>query len=224
MSSESSPGRGPRLVGSDPMAYDRSKRLFDLALSVPVFVASLPVQAMVGALVRVRLGSPVLFRQRRPGLHGLPFELVKFRTMHPVENQRGWVDDASRMTRLGRALRSSSLDELPSLWNVIRGEMSLVGPRPLLMEYLERYTPAQDRRHDVRPGLTGLAQVSGRNALSWEEKFRLDVEYVDHQSLKLDLRILAVTTIAVLRRQGISSEGHVTATEFKGSMAGKDAP
>jgi len=200
------------------------KRALDLFLSVPATLVSLPVQVAVGTAVARCLGRPVLFRQQRPGLHGEPFELVKFRTMRPVDPSRGWTDDASRLTPFGAWLRATSLDELPSLWNVVRGDMSLVGPRPLLMEYLERYSPDQARRHDVKPGLTGLAQVSGRNGLSWKDRFRLDLAYVDRRSLWLDLRILSVTLVSVLRREGISSEGHVTATEFKGSMAGKDAP
>ena len=196
------------------------KRALDLVLGVPALVVSLPVQAVVALLVRLRTGSPVLFRQQRPGLHGEPFELVKFRTMLPVDKARGLSDDASRMTQLGAFLRSSSLDELPTLWNIVRGEMSLVGPRPLLMQYLPRYSPEQTRRHDTRPGLTGLAQVSGRNALTWEEKFRLDVEYVDHQSLLLDLAIMARTILSVLRRDGISADGQATMPEFLGNPVG----
>lgn len=200
-----------------PLGY-RGKRALDLLLSVPALVISLPVQAAVALLVRLRLGSPVLFRQQRPGLHGEPFELLKFRSMLPVDEARGLTDDASRMTGLGAFLRSSSLDELPTLWNIVRGEMSLVGPRPLLMQYLARYSAEQSRRHDTRPGLTGLAQVSGRNALTWEEKFRLDVEYVDHQSFLLDLAIIARTILSVLRRDGISADGQATMPEFTGVL------
>lgn len=195
------------------------KRAFDLAVAVPALLLSAPLQAVIAALVARRLGRPVLFRQTRPGLHGEPFELVKFRTMLPVDEARGLVDDASRMTSFGSFLRSTSLDELPTLVNVVRGDMSLVGPRPLLMRYLPRYTLEQARRHEVRPGLTGLAQVSGRNALSWEDKFRLDIAYVDHHSVRGDLAILWRTLSSVLRRDGISAEGEVTMPEFMGSTA-----
>ena len=194
----------------------RGKRAFDLALGIPLLVVTAPVQAAVALAVRRNLGSPVLFRQERPGLGGKPFLLRKFRSMRDVDPSAGLVTDEQRLTAFGRRLRSTSLDELPTLWNVIRGEMSLVGPRPLLMSYLDRYTPEQARRHDVRPGLTGLAQVSGRNLLTWEEKFRLDLEYVDHASLGLDLRILARSLSRVLRRDGISAEGSSTMPEFRG--------
>lgn len=190
------------------------KRALDLAMTVPALVVSLPVQAVVGAAVAVKLGRPVLFRQTRPGLDSAPFELVKFRTMLPVDPERGRIDDASRMTPFGSLLRTTSLDELPTLWNILRGDMSLVGPRPLLMQYLDRYSTVQARRHEVRPGLTGLAQISGRNALAWEEKFLVDVYYVDHHSLLLDLKILLATIVKVLRREGISADGHVTVQEF----------
>lgn len=198
------------------MSY-RGKRLLDLALGIPAIVLSLPVQAVVAALIRWRMGSPILFRQTRPGLHGVPFDLVKFRSMLSINEAAGLVDDASRMTPLGSALRSTSLDELPTLWNVVRGQMSLVGPRPLRMEYLPRYTPTQATRHDVRPGITGLAQVSGRNALTWEEKLRLDVEYVKRQSFGLDLLLIARTCIIVFRRKGISAPGFATMPEFTGA-------
>lgn len=191
--------------------------MFDLALTLPTLVLSLPVQAVVALVVRRSLGTPVLFRQLRPGLGGEPFEMMKFRTMLDPDPSLGLVDDASRMTSLGRALRASSLDELPSLWNIVRGDMSLVGPRPLLMQYLPRYTPEQARRHEVRPGLTGLAQVSGRNALTWERKFELDVEYVDTHSLLGDLRILLATVAKVLKRDGIAAEESVTMPEFMGT-------
>ncbi|MGZ4556275.1 MAG: sugar transferase [Mycobacteriaceae bacterium] len=200
------------------MTSYRFKRPLDLALAIILCVLSLPIQAMVAMLVRMRLGSPVIFRQARPGAGGEPFELRKFRTMRPIDPSRGWVDDASRMTPFGAWLRSTSLDELPTLWNVVRGDMSLVGPRPLLTQYLDRYTPEQARRHEVRPGMTGLAQVSGRNALTWEQKFALDVRYVDTQSLLLDIRILLKTVLSVLRRDGIQAEGHVTMDEFQGSV------
>lgn len=188
---------------------DRAKRVFDVVVGGGVFIVSLPVQAVVAVLIGRSMGSPVLFRQPRPGKDGVVFELVKFRSMrHPDADH---VTDAQRLTRLGRFLRSTSLDELPTLWNVVRGDMSLVGPRPLLVEYLPLYTDEQARRHQVRPGVTGLAQVSGRNTLSWEEKFRLDVEYVDSASIGLDLRILAKTVARVLGRQDVTQDGHATA-------------
>jgi lipopolysaccharide/colanic/teichoic acid biosynthesis glycosyltransferase len=199
------------------VAAYRGKRVLDLALTVPALVLSLPVQAVVALMVRRDLGTPVTFRQIRPGLHGEPFELRKFRTMRPIDNEHGWIDDASRLTSFGRWLRSTSLDELPTLWNVLRGDMSLVGPRPLLLQYLQRYTPTQARRHEVRPGLTGLAQVCGRNALTWERKLDLDVEYVDRCSPLLDARIIGRTIGQVLRRHGISADGQATATEFLGT-------
>lgn len=202
---------------------DRSatlKRGLDLALASAGLVAAAPVLAGVAAAVRVGIGSPVLFRQRRPGLHGRPFLLAKFRTMTDARGPDGRpLPDDQRLTRLGRLLRATSLDELPELWNVVRGDMSLVGPRPLLMEYLDRYTPEQARRHEVKPGLTGWAAVNGRNALSWDEKFALDVWYVDHRSLTLDLKILARTVLAVVRREGISAEGSATMPVFMGSRA-----
>lgn len=194
-----------------------AKRCMDLALTLPVLVLTLPVQAVAGVAIRRSMGAPVLFRQQRPGLHGEPFEMVKFRTMLTPDPARGLVSDEDRMTRVGSILRSTSVDELPTLWNVVRGDMSLVGPRPLLMQYLERYTPEQARRHEVRPGLTGLAQVRGRNAISWDDRFAHDVEYVDSRSILLDVKILLRTVIQVVRREGISAEGHVTMTEFTGS-------
>ena len=215
-------------VSADPLrasvpdrGYLRVKRALDLAVAVPALVVSAPVQAVVAVAVRWRLGSPVLFRQTRPGLHAQPFELVKFRTMLPIDESSGRVDDASRMTALGSFLRATSLDELPTLWNVVRGDMSLVGPRPLLMQYLDRYTPQQARRNEVRPGLTGLAQVRGRNALTWEDKFRFDVEYVERRSLSLDLSILCGTVLAVLRRDGIAAQGEATMPEFLGTSPAK---
>lgn len=205
------------------MPRDTGKRLLDLALVVPALIASLPVQAVVAALVASRLGRPVLFRQTRPGLDGRPFELVKFRTMLPVDPVRGRTDDASRLTSFGAALRSTSLDELPTLWNVVRGDMSLVGPRPLLMQYLPLYDAEQARRHRVRPGLTGLAQVSGRNALGWADRLRLDVEYVDRRDARLDLKIMIKTIRAVLRREGITGAGEATVGEFVGTSTGSSA-
>lgn len=197
--------------------YDLGKRALDVSIAVPLFVLTLPVQAAAALAIRARLGSPVLFRQTRPGLHGEPFVMVKFRTMANADSSVRPADDASRLTPLGRWLRSTSIDELPTLWNIIRGDMSVVGPRPLLMQYLDRYTAEQARRHEVRPGLTGLAQVSGRNALDWDDRFRLDVEYVDHHSLRGDLTILLATVRAVVRRDGISAVGEATMAEFLGS-------
>ncbi|MCM0676314.1 sugar transferase [Micromonospora phytophila] len=191
----------------------------DLVGAALLLLLALPVLAVVAALVAGGLGRPVLFRQCRAGRHGRPFELVKFRTMHAPDPRRGRTADGDRLTPLGRWLRATSLDELPTLWNVLRGDMSLVGPRPLLNDYLDRYSPTQARRHEVRPGITGLAQVRGRNALSWEEKFDHDVWYVDHRSLRLDLRILLETARTVLRRDGVNAEGVATAPEFVGSRA-----
>ncbi|MGN9767005.1 sugar transferase [Micromonospora sp. SD12] len=196
---------------------ERGKRLLDVTVAIALLVLTAPVLAVVAALVAVGLGRPVLFRQCRAGRHGLPFELVKFRTMRPMDARRGLVTDAERLTPLGRWLRATSLDELPTLWNVLRGDMSLVGPRPLLPEYLTRYSPTQARRHEVRPGVTGLAQVRGRNSLSWEDKLELDVAYVDTRNLRLDLAILGATVWTVLRREGISAKGSATAPEFLGS-------
>ena len=195
------------------------KRIFDLVLALMAAILLAPVLAVVAVLVRTRLGSPVLFRQVRPGLHGQPFVMVKFRTMTDARGSDGaLLPDAVRLTPFGQFLRRASLDELPELWNVLRGEMSLVGPRPLLMQYLPLYSPAQARRHAVRPGVTGWAQVNGRNALSWEEKFTADVWYVDNRSLWLDLKILALTVLAVLGRKGISAAGEATMPPFTGSQ------
>lgn len=191
------------------------KRCLDVTVSAIGIVVTAPVQVVTAAVVLWAHGRPALFRQARPGRDGVVFELVKFRTMrHPDATH---VTDAERLTSVGRVLRSTSLDELPTLWNVLRGDMSLVGPRPLLVEYLPRYSPEQARRHEVRPGITGLAQVSGRNGLSWEEKLALDVEYVDRRSLRLDLAILASTVRSVLMRQGISGEGEATMSVFMGN-------
>jgi lipopolysaccharide/colanic/teichoic acid biosynthesis glycosyltransferase len=194
------------------------KRFLDIALTLPALVFLLPVLAIATLLVRVKLGSPVLFRQQRSGWHGRPFTILKFRTMTDDRDTQGnLLPDEERLTPFGRFLRSTSLDELPELINVLKGEMSLVGPRPLLMRYLDRYTPEQMRRHDARPGVTGWAQVNGRNAISWEQKLALDAWYVAHQSLRLDLKILARTFWKALAREGISREGHSTAPEFMGS-------
>jgi lipopolysaccharide/colanic/teichoic acid biosynthesis glycosyltransferase len=194
------------------------QRIFDiLAASVGLIVFS-PVLIVVAILVGRHMGRPVLFRQIRPGRHGVPFRMVKFRTMRDAVDANGVpLSDAERLTRLGRFLRASSLDELPELWNVLKGEMSLVGPRPLLMEYLPLYSPEQARRHEVRPGVTGWAQVNGRNALSWEEKFALDLWYVENRSLWLDLKIVWMTIRKVIKRDGISAEGEATMPKFTGS-------
>lgn len=199
--------------------YLAVKRVVDILVSTAGLLAAAPVMALVALLVRLRLGSPVLFRQVRPGKGAILFPLVKFRTM-----RSGPGSDAERMTGLGRRLRSTSLDELPSLWNVLRGDMSLVGPRPLLPAYLSRYTPQQARRHEVRPGLTGLAQVRGRNALTWEEKFSADVEYVDNLGLRLDAKILLATVVAVVKRTGISASGSATMPEFLGAGVSATEP
>lgn len=193
------------------------KRLFDIAVSFAALVLLLPVIVFVGWQVRRKLGAPVLFRQERPGLNGHPFKMIKFRTMRDALDAVGNpLPDSERMTPFGIFLRSSSLDELPELWNVLKGDMSLVGPRPLLMEYLPLYSPEQYRRHDVRPGVTGWAQINGRNALSWEEKFKLDVWYVNNRSLWLDLKIIFLTVKKVLMRDGISADGEVTMPKFTG--------
>jgi lipopolysaccharide/colanic/teichoic acid biosynthesis glycosyltransferase len=199
-------------------AFD-PKRLFDVAVAAPALVLLSPLILATALAVRWKMGSPVLFRQKRPGLGGKPFELVKFRTMLNANDRNGRpLADAERLTRFGRVLRATSLDELPQLWNVLKGDMSLVGPRPLLMEYLPRYSPEQARRHDVRPGLTGWTQVNGRNALGWDAKFALDVWYVDNRSFLLDLKILFKTAAALLRPRGISASGHATMPEFLGKL------
>lgn len=195
------------------------KRAFDISVSLGVLLVAAPVFAASAIAVRATLGSPVVFRQKRPGKGGNLFTAYKLRTMRD-----GPEPDAERLTGLGRFLRSTSIDELPQLLNVLRGEMSLVGPRPLLVQYLERYTPEQMRRHDVLPGITGWAQINGRNTLSWEQKFAHDVWYVDNWSLLLDMKILAKTALSVVRREGISSEGHATMREFMGSTNGRAHP
>lgn len=201
-------------------AYDPLKRVIDVVVSGIALIALAPVQAALAVLVRRKLGSPVLFRQQRPGKDERIFELVKFRTMLEPDPEGGLVSDADRLTPFGAYLRSTSLDELPTLWNVVKGDMSLVGPRPLLVRYLDRYSPEQRRRHEVRPGVTGLAQVSGRNAMAWDDKFTKDLEYVDKRSLRLDLRIAWRTVAQVFRRDGIAAEGDVTMPEFMGSASG----
>lgn len=205
--------------------YRGVKRAVDVAVAGAGLAVTAPVMAAVAVAVRRDLGSPVLFRQVRPGRDGRPFELVKFRTMRILGDADGVDTDGDRLTPFGRWLRSTSLDELPTLWNVLRGDMSLVGPRPLLMEYLDRYTPEQFRRHEVRPGVTGLAQVRGRNGLTWEQKFAADVEYVDALGPLLDARILLTTLRLVLRREGISAPGTATMHLFTGSVpAGAPEP
>jgi lipopolysaccharide/colanic/teichoic acid biosynthesis glycosyltransferase len=194
------------------------KRLFDILCSALALLLLSPVLLAVFILVRAKLGKPALFRQERPGLHGRLFTMVKFRTMLDARDAQGNpLPDSARLTRFGRLLRATSLDELPELWNVLKGDMSLVGPRPLLTEYLALYSPEQARRHETRPGVTGWAQINGRNALSWEEKFRLDVWYVDNRSLWLDMKILFLTVKKVLVRDGISASGEATMSKFTGS-------
>ncbi|MBL3554918.1 sugar transferase [Marinobacter sp. JB05H06] len=194
------------------------KRVFDVLMSATALLFLLPVIAVVAFLVHRRLGSPVLFFQLRPGKDGKPFQMVKFRTMLDATDDHGYpLPDSERMPSFGQFLRSSSLDELPELWNVLKGDMSLVGPRPLLMEYLPLYSKEQYRRHDVRPGITGWAQVNGRNAISWKDKFKLDVWYVDNRSFWLDLKILFLTVKKVLVRDGISGEGESTMSKFTGN-------
>lgn len=194
------------------------KRCFDVLVATSGLLVLWPVLALVAIAVRLMLGSPILFRQERPGLHGASFELLKFRTMRNVSEGQGCtLSDEERLTRFGALLRHTSLDELPQLINVLRGDMSLVGPRPLLMEYIPRYSPRQARRHEVRPGITGWAQVNGRNAISWEEKFEHDVWYVDNQSFWLDMKILFMTFINLFHHKGISHAGHATMPRFTGS-------
>lgn len=194
------------------------KRLFDIIVSMVALILLLPIFMLLMLLVRIKLGSPVFFRQVRPGMYGKPFKMIKLRTMlDAIDSSGNPLPDSERLTKFGAVLRSISLDELPSLWNVLKGDMSLVGPRPLLVEYLELYSPEQARRHEVRPGITGWAQVNGRNAISWEDKFKFDVWYVDNQSLWLDLKILLLTVKKVFVREGISADGEVTMSKFKGT-------
>ncbi|EWH20622.1 MULTISPECIES: sugar transferase [Bacillus] len=194
-----------------------AKRFFDLALSVILLVALSPAMILTACLIRWKIGSPVLFRQTRPGLNGEPFTLYKFRTMTDERDEAGnLLSDEKRLTKTGRLIRKTSLDELPQLINVIKGDLSLVGPRPLLMEYIPLYTKRQWRRHEVKPGITGWAQINGRNKVTWEEKFELDVWYVDHRSFLLDLKILLLTVVKVLKSEGVSQDRHVTAEKFTG--------
>lgn len=207
----------PRLF---PPGVPASKRMFDLLLTTLGLLVISPLLMLLALAVLITLGRPVLFRQARPGLNGEPFTIFKFRTMRPAKDgEQHPEDDERRLTRFGRFMRSFSLDELPELFNVLRGEMSLVGPRPLLMRYLDRYSAEQMRRHDVLPGITGWAQVKGRNVLAWADKFQLDLWYVDNWSLALDIKILAITLWKVVSREGISAPGHPSAPEFKGSAA-----
>jgi lipopolysaccharide/colanic/teichoic acid biosynthesis glycosyltransferase len=194
------------------------KRIFDFTVALAGLTVLLPVLLVVAALVRIKLGSPILFAQQRPGLHARPFRMLKFRTMLDAGDASGKpLGDEERLLPFGRFLRATSLDELPGLWSVVAGNMSLVGPRPLLMDYLPLYSPEQARRHNVRPGITGWAQVNGRNSLSWDDKFALDIWYVDNRSFALDLKILGLTVAKVLRRDGISADGEATMSRFEGS-------
>jgi sugar transferase EpsL len=192
-------------------------RTFDILLGIPALIICLPIMVVIGSLVRIKMGKGVFFKQSRPGLFGKAFVMLKFRTMKNSPDEALDLPDSERITKLGRFLRSTSLDELPELINVVKGDMSLVGPRPLLMRYLNRYTPEQRRRHDVKPGITGWAQVNGRNALTWDEKFALDLWYVDHQSVSLNLKIIAMTFWKIFKREGISHPGEATMNEFMGA-------
>lgn len=201
------------------MYHRWGKRLLDFCLALSLLLVLLPIMIILSIMVALKLGRPILFRQVRPGLGAILFTLYKFRTMTDARDAQGsLLSDAERLTPLGRFLRSTSLDELPELFNVLKGEMSLVGPRPLLTKYLDRYTPEQARRHEVKPGITGWAQINGRNAISWEQKFALDVWYVEHLSLGLDLKILLLTAWKTLQREGISQAGQATAQEFMGEQ------
>ncbi|MFN3691371.1 MAG: sugar transferase [Fervidobacterium sp.] len=209
-----------------PIKFLRSrllKRIFDIIIAVVGLIVFSPVMLIVSILIIKKMGSPVLFRQLRPGLNGKPFVLYKFRTMTDERDEKGrLLPDEKRLTPLGKFLREHSIDELPQLFNVLKGDMSIVGPRPLLIEYLDRYTPEQARRHEVKPGITGWAQINGRNTLTWEEKFEFDVWYVDNWDLILDLKIIILTIWNVLKKEGISAEGHVTMPEFRGSHGTKE--
>jgi lipopolysaccharide/colanic/teichoic acid biosynthesis glycosyltransferase len=194
------------------------KRVFDFIASLILLVALAPLMIALALVIRLRMGAPVIFSQARPGLHGSLFRLYKFRTMSNAADDDGeLLPDAERLTRFGRFLRASSLDEFPAIWNVLKGDMSLVGPRPLLVEYLPLYSAEQNRRHEVRPGITGWAQVNGRNRLSWKKKFEMDVWYVDNRSLFLDIKILVMTLVCVFQRRDISHEGHATMEKFRGN-------
>lgn len=193
------------------------KRLIDILGSLIGLMVTSPIMIVISVIIYLTMGRPIFYRQVRPGLNGKPFIIYKFRTMLDLRDKNGnLLPDEYRLTSIGKFLRGLTLDELPEFWNVLKGDMSLVGPRPLLMEYLDRYTPEQARRHEVKPGMTGWAQINGRNAISWEEKFRLDVWYVDNWSILLDLKIILLTILKVLKREGISAEGHATMPEFRG--------
>ena len=199
------------------------KRIFDILVSFSVLLLSAPLLLLLALLIRAQLGSPVLFTQPRPGLKGKSFNMVKFRSMTDERDDAGeLLSDTQRLTRFGKILRATSLDELPELWNVLKGDMSIVGPRPLMMEYLPFYSPEQARRHDMLPGVTGLAQISGRNALTWEKKFELDVWYIDNYSFWLDIKILLATIKKVLIPEGVSPDGHATMPKFSGTKVDKD--
>jgi sugar transferase EpsL len=200
--------------------FDFKKRMVDILFSTGAIIVCAPVIVLTALLIRISIGSPVLFRQVRPGQFGRPFRIYKFRTMTDECDENGdLLSDGERLTLLGRILRATSLDEVPELFNVLKGDMSLVGPRPLLTQYLDRYTPEQARRHEVKPGITGWAQINGRNAITWEEKFKHDVWYVDNQSILLDLKILFLTVSKILKRENISQPGHVTSEEFMGTVS-----
>jgi len=197
------------------------KRLIDIIVSLIGLILTSPIIAIISIIIYLTIKRPIFFKQIRPGLHAKPFVLYKFRTMLDLRDKNGtFLPDEKRLTGFGNFLRKTSLDELPELWNVLKGDMSLVGPRPLLMEYLDRYAPEQARRHEVKPGITGWAQVNGRNAISWEEKFKLDVWYVDNWNILLDIKIIFLTTLKVLKGEGISAEGHATMPKFKGTSKG----
>jgi sugar transferase EpsL len=201
-----------------PEGIPVSKRIIDLALTIPVLILISPIILIIALLVLIFHGKPVIFKQIRPGFRGKPFTVYKFRTMNDArDNEGNLLPDAQRLTSLGKFLRASSLDELPELLNVLRGEMSLVGPRPLLIQYLERYSPEEARRHDVTPGITGWAQINGRNAITWEDKFKLDLYYVDNWSLWFDFKIIFITLWKLIKREGITQPGHATAEEFMGN-------
>jgi lipopolysaccharide/colanic/teichoic acid biosynthesis glycosyltransferase len=207
-----------------PPEIPHSKRVFDLCMTILGIILLSPILGLISLILFLSQGSPIIFKQKRPGYKGRPFYIYKFRTMTDKKDAEGnLLPDERRITKIGHFLRSMSLDELPELFNILRGEMSLVGPRPLLMQYLARYTPEQARRHDVLPGLTGWAQINGRNILSWEDKFKLDVWYVDHWSLGLDIKIIFLTVFKVIRREGISQPGYITATEFTGAKKAKNS-
>lgn len=205
------------------MFYSKwGKRFLDLTIILPALILLFPLLACITMRIRDRMGNPFLFKQKRPGHNGKLFLLYKFRTMTDDKDENNiLLPDAKRLNRLGLFLRSTSLDELPELWNVIKGDMSIVGPRPLLEQYLDRYSPEQARRHEVKPGITGWAQINGRNAISWDEKFKLDVWYVDHRSFWLDIKIIFLTIITVFKREGVNEPGEATMTEFMGNNSNK---